>query len=89
MGRSRGVWWSPDGTRIAAARVDESGVEPGTWPTPPNPSRTPQVLRYPAAGTANADVRLAVLSIEGGRRVDVNWDREASPTSPGCRGTSG
>jgi dipeptidyl-peptidase 4 len=79
MGRSRGVWWAPDGTRVAAARVDESGVERWHVADPANPDRDPQVLRYPAAGTANADVRLAVLSIEGGRRVDVNWDREAFP----------
>jgi dipeptidyl-peptidase 4 len=79
MGRGRGVWWAPDGTRIAAARVDESGVERWHVADPANPDRDPQVLRYPAAGTANADVRLAVLSIEGGRRVDVNWDRERFP----------
>jgi dipeptidyl-peptidase 4 len=79
MGRGRGVWWAPDSTRIAAARVDESGVERWHVADPANPVRDPQVLRYPAAGTANADVRLAVLSIEGGRRVDVNWDRETFP----------
>jgi dipeptidyl-peptidase 4 len=79
MGRARGVWWSPDGDRVAATRVDESAVPTWFVADPANPDREPQALAYPAAGTANADVRLAVLSIEGGRRVDVNWDREAFP----------
>jgi dipeptidyl-peptidase 4 len=79
MGRSRGVWWSPEGDRIAACRVDESAVPTWHIADPANPDRAPQVSPYPAAGTTNADVRLAVLSIEGGRRVDVNWDRETFP----------
>jgi dipeptidyl-peptidase 4 len=79
MGRSRGVWWSPEGDRIAVCRVDESAVPTWHIADPANPDRTPQVTPYPAAGTTNADVRLAVLSIEGGRRVDVNWDRETFP----------
>ena len=79
MGRSRGTWWSPDGDRIAVTRVDESAV-PAWWiADPANPDRSPQRVAYPAAGTVNADVRLTVLGIEGGRRVDVNWDREALP----------
>jgi dipeptidyl-peptidase 4 len=79
MGRGRGVWWSPGGDRVAATRVDESAVPTWYVADPANPDRAPQALPYPAAGTTNADVRLAVLSIEGGRRVDVNWDREAFP----------
>jgi dipeptidyl-peptidase 4 len=79
MGRNRGVWWSPEGDRIAACRVDESAVPTWHIADPANPDRAPQVSPYPAAGTTNADVRLAVLSIEGGRRVDVNWDRETYP----------
>jgi dipeptidyl-peptidase 4 len=79
MGRGRGVWWSPEGDRVAATRVDESAVPTWYVADPANPDRAPQALGYPAAGTTNADVRLAVLSIEGGRRVDVNWDRKAFP----------
>jgi dipeptidyl-peptidase 4 len=79
MGRGRGVWWSPESDHVAATRVDESAVPTWHVADPANPDRAPQVLAYPAAGTTNADVRLAVLSIEGGRRVDVNWDRETYP----------
>ncbi|MFA9429249.1 prolyl oligopeptidase family serine peptidase [Egicoccus sp. AB-alg2] len=79
MGRGRGTWWAPDGERVAVTRVDESAV-PSWWiADPANPERTPQRIAYPAAGTDNADVRLAVLGLEGGRRIDVVWDREAFP----------
>lgn len=78
MNRHRGYWWSPDGTTILAARVDESAVR--TWYLSENtdPARQPSTMRYPAAGTNNADVRLAFLGVTGGR-VDVEWDRTAFP----------
>jgi dipeptidyl-peptidase 4 len=79
MGRGRGFWWSPDGTRLAVTRVDESDVALWHIADPAEPSRAGSTHRYPAAGTANADVRLAVLSLEGGRRVDVAWDRDQWP----------
>jgi dipeptidyl-peptidase 4 len=79
MGRTRGTWWSPEGDHIAVTRVDPKDVPIWHVADPANPDRAPQALPYPAAGTVNADVRLAVLSIEGGRRVDLNWDREAFP----------
>ncbi len=73
--RHRGHWWSPDGQRIAAARVDERRVQIWHIADPTDPSRPPRVVRYPRAGTPNADVSLAVLDLDGGR-VDVAWDRE-------------
>lgn len=79
MGRGRGHWWGPDGTRVAVCRVDESEVASWHLGDPGAPATTPPTIRYPAAGTINADVRLAVLAIEGGRRIDVVWDREAFP----------
>jgi dipeptidyl-peptidase-4 len=45
---------------------------------PADPRTPPMVLRYPAAGTANADVTLHVLALDGGS-VEVMWDREAYP----------
>jgi dipeptidyl-peptidase 4 len=79
MGRTRGTWWSPEGDHVAVTRVDPTDVPIWHVADAANPDRTPQALPYPAAGTVNADVRLAVLSVEGGRRVDLNWDREAFP----------
>ena len=74
MGRTRGFWWSPDGQRLAVARVDVGPVARWHVADAAEPSRPPAVLRYPAAGTDNADVRLAVVGLDG-RRVDVRWDQ--------------
>jgi len=71
--RGRGFWWSPDGRQIVAERVDESAVALWHMASPAEPWVSPTSARYPAAGTANADCRLAVLSLDG-RRVDVEWD---------------
>jgi dipeptidyl-peptidase 4 len=79
MRRGRGFWWSPDGTRLAVARVDERAVPQWYIADPATPWQGPEPHRYPAAGETNADVRLAVMSVEGGRRVDVGWDRERLP----------
>ena len=76
--RHRGYWWSPDGERIAAARVDERPVLTWHIASPVDPSAPPRAVRYPRAGTANADVSLAVLGLDGSP-VDVDWDREAFP----------
>ncbi len=79
MRRERGYWWAPDSERIAVARVDGSAV--GTWhiADPATPWTSAGAHRYPAAGTANAEVRLAVVALSDRRRVDVQWDREAAP----------
>jgi dipeptidyl-peptidase-4 len=74
MNRSRGFWWAPDGQRLLAARVDESAVAKWWIADPADPSRPPAELRYPQAGTANADVSLHVVSLDASRRL-VDWDR--------------
>jgi len=78
MHRFRGYWWSPDGEAIAACRVDNSAVQRWWIGDPADPRREPQPVRYPAAGSANPDVTLHVLALEGGS-VEVMWDREAYP----------
>lgn len=75
MGRGEGLWWSPDGQRILATRVDETSVQLRYLTDPADPMSEPRPFRYPAAGTANADVRLFVLDLDGGRR-EVQWDRQ-------------
>jgi dipeptidyl-peptidase 4 len=74
--RHRGFWWSPDGERIAAARVDERAVTVWHISSPVDPSAPPRAVRYPQAGSDNADVSLSILGLDGSR-VDVDWDREA------------
>ncbi|MEV4533569.1 prolyl oligopeptidase family serine peptidase [Asanoa sp. NPDC049518] len=76
MHRTRGWWWAPDGRRVAVARVDESGVQLWHIANLADPSAAPIALRYPVAGTANADVSLHVFDLAGGR-VEVSWDRRA------------
>ncbi|MGW3170230.1 prolyl oligopeptidase family serine peptidase [Streptomyces sp. NPDC001153] len=78
MGRSRGFWWAPDGSRLLVARVDDTPVERWWIADPAHPEREPRNVAYPAAGTANADVRLFVLGLDGGR-TEVAWDRSRYP----------
>jgi dipeptidyl-peptidase-4 len=75
MDRMRGYWWAPSGDRLLAARVDESPV--GLWhiADPANPDRPAVAQRYPAAGTANAEVSLFVLGLDGSR-VAVPFEQE-------------
>ena len=44
MNRTRGYWWSPDGTALLVARVDESPVPRWHIADPANPDRTPTVV---------------------------------------------
>ena len=78
MERLRGYWWAPDGEAIAAARVDNRPVLLWYISDPSEPARPPHAVRYPAAGTNDADVSLFVLSLDGAR-VEVEWDRRALP----------
>jgi dipeptidyl-peptidase-4 len=81
MGRFRGYWWAPDGQGLLAARVDNSPVQQWWITDPANPERAPRGVRYPAAGTANADVTLHVLRLDGSR-TEVTWDRGAHEYLP-------
>lgn len=78
MHRFRGFWWSPDGSAIAACRVDTRRVQRWHLADPAEPARPPTELAYPAAGTANASVTLHVLALDG-EPVQVAWDDEAFP----------
>jgi dipeptidyl-peptidase 4 len=79
MGRYRGFWWGPDGSMVAVCRVDVSPVAVWHISNPADPSGTPMANRYPAAGTANAEVSLHLVTIDDGARVAVDWDREELP----------
>ncbi|MFE7841642.1 prolyl oligopeptidase family serine peptidase [Streptomyces sp. NPDC057474] len=78
MGRSRGFWWSPESDRLLVARVDDTPVRRWWISDPAQPERDPQRVAYPAAGTANADVRLFVIDLSG-TRTEVVWDRARYP----------
>jgi dipeptidyl-peptidase 4 len=65
MDRSRGYWWSPDGSQLLIARVDESPVRRWYIADPANPGKAPAEVAYPAAGTPNADVSLLLATLPG------------------------
>ncbi|ANB08379.1 peptidase S9 [Streptomyces ambofaciens] len=78
MARSRGFWWGPESDRLLVARVDDTPVSRWWISDPAHPERDPHHVPYPAAGTANADVRLFVVGLDGGR-TEVLWDRVRYP----------
>ncbi|MFF4487272.1 prolyl oligopeptidase family serine peptidase [Streptomyces sp. NPDC001544] len=78
MARSRGFWWSPASDRLLVARVDDTPVRRWWIADPAHPEREPNSVAYPAAGTENADVRLFVVGLDGGR-TEVVWDRARYP----------
>ncbi|REE96020.1 S9 family peptidase [Thermomonospora umbrina] len=78
MGRMRGYWWAPDGTRLLVARVDPTPVTRWHIADPANPERPATEVAYPAAGTPNAYVALYLITEDGDRKA-INWDRSEFP----------
>ncbi|MER7754325.1 prolyl oligopeptidase family serine peptidase [Kitasatospora sp. NPDC097643] len=76
MYRTRAHWWSPDGTALLVARVDNRPVSTLYLADPADPQQRPRTIRYPLAGTANAEVTLRLLGLDGAR-TEVRWDRTA------------
>ncbi|MFM8858020.1 MAG: DPP IV N-terminal domain-containing protein, partial [Actinomycetota bacterium] len=84
MGRYRGFWWSPNGQRIAVARVDESPVAQWTIADPSQPSVPARTVRYPAAGSNNALVSIGMFDVAASAtspipRRYVEWDGSLYP----------
>ena len=71
MGRSTGYWWSPDDTRIAFTRVDESPV--AELERFEIMADKVQVIRqrYPVAGARNALVELYITALDGEASASV------------------
>lgn len=69
-GNFKGFWWSPDSTRIALLRLDESAVPEFTLvsDTPTRP--LVEVENYPKAGDPNPKADLGVVDVRGGA---VRW----------------
>lgn len=79
MRRSRGHWWDPTSKKLAVTRVDVSDVSVWYIAAPNDPAGKPRAVRYPAAGTANADVRLYVVDTENSSQIEVVWNRSTHP----------
>lgn len=65
LGRQRGYWWSPDGRRLLAFRVDEARVPVKTRAQIFADRTTMTQQRYPSAGSPNAEVTAWVLDLAG------------------------
>ncbi|MFD4670508.1 prolyl oligopeptidase family serine peptidase [Lentzea sp. NPDC058450] len=88
MSRYRGYWWEPNGTRLIAARVNNSEVRRWFIADPANPATAATEIAYPAAGTTNAEVSLHVVSLDGtfvpvlvefDYLNDVHWSSGGAP----------
>ena len=78
MNRNTGYWWSPDERHVAFTRVDESPVaELERFEVHADGFKVHH-QRYPVAGAANADVRLAILALETGVITWLDLGREDS-----------
>jgi len=55
------------------ARVDTAAVERWYISDPAEPAQPPRAVRYPVAGTANAEVTLWIIGLDGAR-TPVQWD---------------
>lgn len=73
MGRGRGYWWSPSGGSLAVCRVDTEPVDEWWISSPEQPASPPRSIRYPGAGTANADVQLWILDVDTRARRRLDW----------------
>ncbi|HYX90951.1 MAG TPA: DPP IV N-terminal domain-containing protein, partial [Myxococcaceae bacterium] len=79
MQRFTGYWWSPDSKAIAFERSDTSKVEKLAIVDPTHPERGANLFPYPRPGRANAEVRLGIAALGGGRTAWVQWDAERYP----------
>jgi dipeptidyl-peptidase-4 len=78
MDRTRGYWWAADGESLLVERYDDSPVPVWYVSDPAHPEQSPAAHRYPAAGTANAEVSLWLVRLDGAR-TQVDWDAAAFP----------
>jgi dipeptidyl-peptidase 4 len=78
MERTRGYWWAPDGGALLVARVDENPVTRWHIADPAHPAAPAREIRYPAAGTPNAEVTAFIASVAG-KLTRVSWDGQAFP----------
>ena len=74
----RGYWWAPDGKSLLVARVDDEPVQRWYIADPSNPEQPATEVRYPAAGTPNAEVSLFLAGLDG-TLTQVGWDQVAFP----------
>jgi dipeptidyl-peptidase-4 len=76
--RQDGYWWAPDSQSVVFVRVDESRVVEWHISNPVNPSIPSRPVRYPQAGTPNAE--LSVFWWRGTSELaEVKWNSNDFP----------
>ena len=76
LNRFRGHWWSPDSDAVLVERVDNAPVAIWHIGDPTHPENPGYEHRYPAAGTANPEVGLTLLRLDG-TTTKVTWDNKS------------
>jgi len=66
----RSFWWSPDGQKICFVQYDTTAVSTFSIPDDLEMIAAVEEQKYPTAGTANASVRLGVVSVANG---EISW----------------
>lgn len=72
FGITKGVFWSPDGNKIAYYRMDESMVPEYPLYLLSDTPATAEMIRYPTAGAVSHQVDLFVLDLQTGKQVKLN-----------------
>jgi dipeptidyl-peptidase-4 len=79
LDRTRGYFWSPDSQSLLFEIADLRKVERLAISDPSQPGKEPDRPRYPRPGKANAEVRLGLVSANGGPVRPVAWDNARYP----------
>ncbi len=74
MDRHTGYWWSPDGRHIAYQETDERPVALFSIVHDGAAKPSVETHRYPFPGAKNAEVRLGVVSVDGGETRWLDFD---------------
>ncbi len=76
FGRMRGIWWSPNSDGFIAQRTDDTAVNTWWISDMANPHSTPRELKYPHAGSVNAEITLHHFDLAGAANP-ITWDNDA------------
>lgn len=88
MSRMTGYWWSPDESKIALTKVDESPVEEVTRSEIYADEIKTIKQRYPFAGKNNVEIELAVIELDSGKTSWVNLGKDKDIYLPRVRWTN-
>lgn len=77
-GNFKGYWWSPDSTKIAYLRLDESQVKEFTVVDHIPYRLELEVTNYPKAGDPNPQADLGIVNVSGGQTTWVDTSKYQS-----------